>query len=110
MLKPVASAPIVHVSGRGAKETKSDTRPGTPMPTGWSMWGSDGRVIPPAGLYRVTLIGTLPAIRRSNTWEYPPNGTLVNIAEGDALAPKESSDYTMIIEQLAAETAPPPTA
>ena len=107
MLKPVASVPIVHVSGRGAGETKSDTRPGTPMPTGWSMWGSDGRVMPTAGLYRVTLIGTLPAIRRSSGFEYPPNGSVVKIASGDAIIPKESSDYTMIIEQLAAETAPP---
>ena len=107
MLKPVASAPIVHVSGRGATETTSNTQ--SPMPQGWSMWGSDGRILPTPGLYRVTLIGTAPAIRRASAWEYPPNGSVVRIEDGDAIIPKESSDYTMIIEQLAAETAPPPT-
>mgnify|MGYP001758160508 FL=1 len=73
------------------------------------MWGSDGRVLPSAGLYRVTLIGTSPAIRRNSGFEYPPNGSVVRIADGDAIAPKESTEYTMIIEQLAAEPAPPPT-
>lgn len=107
MLKPITSMPTVHVSGRAAGETKSDTWSATPLPTGWSMWGSDGRIILPAGLYRVTLIGSSPAIRRSSGFEYPPNGSVVQIVDGDAIAPKESSEYTMIIEQLAAETAPP---
>lgn len=105
MLKPIANIPTVHVSGRGAAETASKER--TPLPKGWSMWRSDGRVMPPAGLYRATFIGTAPAIRRSSGWEYPPNGSLVQIADGDAIIPKESNNYTMIIEQLAAETAPP---
>ncbi len=107
MLKPITSMPTAQVSGRAAGETKSDTWPSTPLPTGWSMWGSDGRVLPSAGLYRVTLIGTSPAIRRNSGWDYPPNGSVVQIADGDAIIPKESNDYTMIIEQLAAEPAPP---
>ena len=107
MLKPIANIPTVHVSGREAAETASKER--IPLPKGWSMWSSDGRVMPPAGLYRVTLIGTTPAIRRASTWEYPPNGSVVRIEDGDAITPKESSNYTMIIEQLAAKTAPPPT-
>ena len=107
MLKPITSMPTAQVSERAAGETKSDTWPSTPLPTGWSMWGSDGRVLPSAGLYRVTLIGTSPAIRRNSGFEYPPNGSVVRIADGDAIAPKESTEYTMIIEQLAAEPAPP---
>lgn len=106
MLKLVPSS-RVHVSGRAEDEKTSSSHPATPLPAGWSMWSSDGRVMPPAGLYRATFIGTAPAVRRSTGFEYPPNGSVIKIAAGDAICPKESSNYTMILEQLLAETAPP---
>lgn len=106
MLKLVPSS-RVHVSGRTESEKASSSHPATPLPKDWSMWSSDGRVMPPAGLYRVTFIGTAPAVRRSNGWEYPPNGSVIKTVAGDAIVPKESANYTLILEQLVAETAPP---
>lgn len=71
------------------------------------MWSSDGRVIPPAGIYRITGIGANPAVRMKDGWNYPPNGSVVRVSEGDAIVSSNIKNYTLIIEQLVAETAPP---
>ena len=107
MLKLVPSS-RVHVSGRAEDEKTSSSHPATPLPKDWSMWSSDGRVMPPAGIYRITGIGANPAVRMKDGWNYPPNGSVVRVSAGDAIVSSNIKNYTLIIEQLVAETAPPP--
>lgn len=67
------------------------------VPAGWSVWGSDGRIIPPPGLYRVTTTG-ITVKKRTTDGNFVPAGDLVRINTGEAITPdyQDSEDIVMV--------------
>lgn len=98
-LKLVRPGPVV-VSG-----TKGSYKPAAgSSPPGWAVWGSDGRIIPPPGLYRVTTTG-ITVRKRTTDGNFVAVGDLVRIADGEAITPdyRNSEDVVMIEKVI-----PPP--
>ena len=73
-------------------------------PPGWTVWGSDGRIIPPPGLYRVTTTG-VTVRKRTTDGNFVAVGDLVRINAGEAITPdyKTSEDVVMVEKVI-----PPP--
>ena len=57
------------------------------LPSGWSLWSSDGRILPSPGVYRVDGWGNGPVqIRRTDgTFQTIPTPTAIRISEGEAV-------------------------
>ena len=91
-LKLIKPGPVV-VSG-----TKGSYAPVTgSAPAGWAVWTSDGRIVPPPGLYRVTTTG-LTVRKRTTDGNFVAVGDLVRISAGEAITPdyKTSEDVVMV--------------
>lgn len=99
MLKLINHGPVC-VSG-----TMGHFKVTEPSPPGWSVWGSDGRVYPPAGLYRVTSTEGVVIRKRTTDGAFVDVGNLVRIAEGEAITPNyKNSESVVMIEKVS----PPP--
>ena len=68
------------------------------------VWGSDGRIIPPPGLYRVTTTG-MTVRKRTTDGRFVDAGDLVRISEGESITPdyRNSEDIVMVEKVI-----PPP--
>lgn len=77
---------------------------GGSAPPGWSVWSSDGRIVPPPGLYRVTTTG-VTVRKRTTAGRFVEAGDLVRIADGEAITPdyRNSEDVAMVEKVI-----PPP--
>lgn len=99
-LKLVSPGPVVVSGTKGSYKTAP-----TSLPTGWSVWGSDGRIIPPPGLYRVTTTGVVVQ-KRTTDGSFIEVGNLVRIADGESIIPKyATSEDAVMVEKVS----PPPT-
>ena len=79
--------------------------PSTPIPKGWSVWGSDGRVVPEPGLYRVTTTGAGIQKRDSAGFKAVQQGALVRIQQGEQIVfDWTAGDKVALVEKIA----PPP--
>ena len=100
-LKLIKPGPVVVSGTRGGYSVA-----GGSAPPGWSVWGSDGRIIPPAGLYRVTTTG-ITVRKRTTDGNFVEVGDLVRINAGEAITPdyRNSEDVVMVEKVIP----PPPT-
>lgn len=100
-LKLVSPGPVV-VSG-----TKGSYAPAAgSSPQGWSVWGTDGRIVPPPGVYRVTTTAGVVVQKRTTDAKFVGAGALVRIAEGESINPQyTSSEDVVMVEQVS----PPPS-
>lgn len=98
-LKLIKPGPVVVSGTRGGYSVA-----GGSAPPGWSVWGSDGRIIPPAGLYRVTTTG-ITVRKRTTDGNFVEVGDLVRINAGEAITPdyRNSEDVVMVEKVI-----PPP--
>ena len=98
-LKLIKPGPVVVSGTRGSYAPVSGS-----APPGWSVWGSDGRIIPPAGLYRVTTTG-ITVRKRTTDGNFVEVGDLVRINAGEAITPdyRNSEDVVMVEKVI-----PPP--
>lgn len=98
-LKLIKPGPVVVSGTRGSYAPVSGS-----SPPGWSVWGSDGRIIPPAGLYRVTTTG-ITVRKRTTDGNFVEVGDLVRINAGEAITPdyRNSEDVVMVEKVI-----PPP--
>lgn len=99
-LKLVRPGPVVVSGTRGSFKVA-----GGSAPPGWSVWGSEGRIIPPAGLYRITTTG-VTVRKRTTDGRFIEAGDLVRIADGESITPdyRNSEDVVMVEKVI-----PPPT-
>ena len=98
-LKLIGPGPVVVSGTKGSYAPASGS-----SPAGWSVWGTDGRVVPPPGLYRVSHTG-MTVQKRTATGQFVPlNGDLVRIETGEAIA----ADYRNDGDVLMVEVIPPP--
>lgn len=97
-LKLIKPGPVVVSSTAGSFKTAGN------VPPGWNVWGSDGRVIPPPGLYRITTTGMTVRKRSAGGAFTPVEGDLVRIEAGEAITP----DYRNDGDVLMVEVIPPP--
>lgn len=98
-LKLVRPGPVVVSGTKGSYAPASGS-----SPAGWSVWVSDGRIIPPPGLYRVTTTG-MTVRKRTTDGNFVAVGDLVRINAGEAITPdyKTSEDVVMVEKVI-----PPP--
>lgn len=98
-LKLVRPGPVVVSGTKGSYSVA-----GGSAPPGWTVWGSDGRIIPPPGLYRVTTTG-MTVRKRTTDGNFVAVGDLVRINAGEAITPdyKTSEDVVMVEKVI-----PPP--
>lgn len=73
-------------------------------PEGWIVWGSDGRVVPPPGTYRISHTGMSVRKRTSTGRFVTMEGDLVTIESGEAI----TADYRNDGDVLMVELIPPP--
>lgn len=99
-LKLIKPGPVIVSGTRGSYAPVSGS-----SPAGWSVWGSDGRIIPPPGLYRVTTTG-ITVRKRTVDGSFVEVGDLVRISTGEAITPnyRNSEDVVMVEKVI-----PPPT-
>lgn len=99
-LKLVRPGPVVVSGTRGSYSVA-----GGSAPPGWTVWGSDGRIIPPPGLYRVTTTAGVTFTKRTTDGRFVEAGDLVRIADGESITPdyKTSEDVVMVEKVI-----PPP--
>lgn len=90
---------------RSATVVLKDGRFVSQSPKGWSVWGSDGRVVPPPGTYRISHTGMVVQKRTSTGRFVAVEGDLVAIESGEAIA----ADYRNDGDVLMVELIPPPT-
>lgn len=92
-LRLIKPGPVVVSGARG-----SYAPVGGSFPSGWSVWSSDGRIIPPPGLYRVTTTAGVTVQKRTVGGRFVDAGNLVRIADGEAITPdyKNSEDIVMV--------------
>lgn len=90
MIKP---GPVVVSGTAGAYKPVSGA-----SPAGWNVWASDGRIVPPPGLYRVTTTAGVTLQKRTAGGSFVPAGDLVRISAGEAITPnyRDSEDYVMV--------------
>lgn len=99
-LKLIRSGPVVVSGTRGSYSVA-----GGSTPPGWVVWGSDGRIIPPPGLYRVTTTG-VTVRKRTTDGNFVAVGDLVRINAGEAITPDyRNSEDGVMVESVS----PPPT-
>lgn len=100
-LKLVRPGPVVVSGTKGSYAPASGS-----SPAGWSVWGSDGRIVPPPGLYRVTTTG-MTVRKRTTDGNFIEVGDLVRINAGEAITPdyRNSEDVVMVEKVIP----PPPT-
>lgn len=100
-LKLVSPGPVMVSGTKGSYAPASGS-----SPAGWSVWGSDGRIIPPPGLYRVTVTAGVTFTKRTTDGSFIEVGNLVRIADGESIIPKyASSEDVVMVEKVS----PPPT-
>lgn len=100
VLRLIKPGPVVVSGTKGSYSVA-----GGSAPPGWVVWGSDGRIIPPPGLYRVTTTG-VTVRKRTTDGNFVAVGDLVRINEGEAIAPdyRNGEDIVMVEKVI-----PPPT-
>lgn len=98
-LRLIKPGPVVVSGTKGSYSVA-----GGSAPPGWTVWGSDGRIIPPPGLYRVTTTG-ITMRKRTTDGNFVAVGDLVRINEGEAIAPdyRNGEDVVMVEKVI-----PPP--
>lgn len=74
------------------------------VPPGWSVWGSDGRVVPPPGTYRVSHTGMTVQKRTASGQFVTVEGDLVTIESGEAITAGYRNDGDVLMVELI----PPP--
>lgn len=99
VLRLIKPGPVVVSGTKGSYAPVSGS-----APAGWMVWGSDGRIIPPPGLYRVTTTG-ITVRKRTTDGNFVAVGDLVRINEGEAIIPdyRNSEDVVMVEKVI-----PPP--
>lgn len=92
-LKLIKPGPVV-VSGTRGRYSVA----GGSAPPGWNVWSSDGRIVPPPGLYRVTTTVGVALTKRTTDGKFVTIGDLVRIADGEAITPeyRNSEDVVMV--------------
>ena len=98
-LKLIGPGPVVVSRANGSFKVA-----GGSAPEGWSVWGSDGRVVPPPGVYRVSHTGVVVRKRTTTGQFVTVEGDLVTIESGEAIA----ADYRNDGDVLMVEVIPPP--
>lgn len=98
-LKLIKPGPVVVSGTNGSYAPASGS-----APPGWTVWGSDGRVMPPPGVYRVSHTGMTVRKRTASGRFIPLEGDLVTIESGEAIA----ADYRNDGDVLMVELIPPP--
>ncbi len=98
-LKLVRSGPVVVSGTKGSYTTPSGT-----TPPGWNVWASDGRIVPPPGLYRVTTTAGLVVQKRTTYGKFVEVGGLVRISAGEAI----TADYRNSEDVVMVENVSPP--
>lgn len=98
-LKLIKPGPVVVSGTKGSFKVA-----GGSDPPGWVVWTSDGRIIPPPGLYRVTTTG-VTVRKRTTDGRFVDTGDLVRINAGEAITPdyRNSEDVVMVEKVI-----PPP--
>lgn len=98
-LKLIKPGPVVVSGTRGSFKAAGST------PPGWIVWSSDGRIVPPPGLYRVTTTAGVTYTKRTTDGRFVEAGDLVRIAEGESITPiyRDSEDAVMVEKLI-----PPP--
>lgn len=89
---------------RSVTVSRRDGRFVAESPAGWSVWSSDGRVVPPPGTYRVSHTGMTVRKRSAGGTFTPVEGDLVTIESGEAI----TADYRNDGDVLMVELIPPP--
>lgn len=98
-LKLIKPGPVVVSGTRGNFKAAGST------PPGWIVWSSDGRIVPPPGLYRVTTTAGVTFTKRTTDGKFVEAGDLVRIADGEAITPTyNDSEDVVMVEKLI----PPP--
>lgn len=100
VLRLIKPGPVVVSGTRGSFKVA-----GGSAPPGWSVWGSDGRIVPPPGLYRVTTTAGVTFTKRTTDGRFVEAGDLVRIADGESITPtyRDSEDVVMVEKVI-----PPP--
>lgn len=70
---------------------------GGSAPPGWSVWGVDGRIVPPPGLYRVTTTAGVTFTKRTTDGKFVEAGDLVRIADGESITPQYGSSEDIVM-------------
>nr|DAO35168.1 MAG TPA: Disulfide bond isomerase protein N-terminus [Caudoviricetes sp.] len=98
-LKLVSPGPVVVSGTKGSYAPASGS-----SPEGWSVWSSDGRIVPPPGLYRVTTTGVVVQ-KRTKDGKFVEVGDLVRIADGESIIPKyATSEDAVMVERVSPPT------
>lgn len=98
-LKLIKPGPVVVSGTRGSFKVA-----GGSAPPGWSVWSSDGRIIPPPGLYRVTTTVGLVVQKRTTDGKFVEVGGLMRISAGEAI----TADYRNSEDVVMVENVSPP--
>ena len=99
-LRLIKPGPVVVSGTKGSFKVA-----GGSTPPAWTVWGSDGRIIPPPGLYRVTTTAGVTVRKRTTGGNFIEIGDLVRINAGEAITPdyRNSEDVVMVEKVI-----PPP--
>lgn len=100
-LKLIGPGPVVVSRAGGGFKVA-----GGSAPEGWNVWVSDGRVIPPPGVYRVSHTGMTVQKRTAGGVFTPLEGDLVRIEDGEAIAADYRNDGAVLMVE---SVSPPPT-
>lgn len=74
---------------------------GGSAPTGWMVWASDGRIIPPPGLYRVTTTAGVTVLKRTTDAKLVAVGDLVRIEQDESINPQyQTSEDAVMVESV----------
>lgn len=91
-LRLIKPGPVVVSGTRGSFKVA-----GGSAPPGWSVWGSDGRIVPPPGLYRVTVTAGVTFTKRTADGRFVGTGDLVRIADGESITPQYASGEDVVM-------------